>query len=638
MKKRPIKLNKKKLEKILEKSWEEIKDRYYHPLLKSKSSIAWNSKETTELDEREVPRNSNKSKIKLGSHEVSIAEDNLQQVSRYIDPKIAIDGLHIHEIGHYCIFPKDLATVLFLHQVAAASFGKPVGEKILNLYLDVVDDSENLLSSTRSLELSEFYRAVSLYFNDMINNADINQKGEILKNTKPNRLILAYYGYLGIKNGKDKTNVYIGDIPEEKLEKLKDIDFSVKQGQDWQMEYIHSTNLITFGGLIKDLLYTTNAEDCIIDNPFEIDKGFNLEEFTTDEINEALNKLIKEHGKIRYDAIKEHIKVILGDKFIDDFVKKTDKTKIHGIGIERSNIQLNNELIAYYSRLASVYGVSIAKKPLTIDVKEPYPERCSEFSLGDPVQRLNHFSSGGKILPAITKKFEDGYGMRQDKAFSIPDLFLIIDSSGSMDNPTNMSYAVLAGFILARNYAKNGKKVGLMNFSTDALLIEPTRDIDLINSGLCAYWGGGTVLNISKIKEYFLLITEKKLPTKETDGDYEKIIEKLSPEKKKLFQDKMLNITLDTKVQGLYNRIDNVLITDGGIANLPQLVDYMNSIAKYTRNIVFLINNIADYNRWKEQALKNTQIILINKKEDLLHLAIGLAKKVVREGSFRILK
>ena len=146
------------------------------------------------------------------------------------------------------------------------------------------------------------------------------------------------------------------------------------------------------------------------------------------------------------------------------------------------------------------------------------------------------------------------------------------------------------------------------------------------------------MLNISKIKEYFLLMTEKKLPTKETDGDYEKIIEKLSPEKKKLFQDKMLNITLDTKVQGLYNRIDNVLITDGGIANLPQLVDYMNSIAKYTRNIVFLINNIADYNRWKEQALKNTQIILINKKEDLLHLAIGLAKKVVREGSFRILK
>lgn len=602
--KKRLDLNKGELEKLLQESWDEILARYHHPLIRERPVLQWATEKEKAMDDAGFEREKNVSCILLSTHKTIIAEDTLQLVLKYIRPEVALRGLITHEIGHYCEFPRDLATFLFLEQVAISNFGKDIGKSVLGKYLDMVEDTENLRSSTRKDELSQFYQALSSYFRDSIAE---ESDGQLMARTKPNRLMLSYYQ----KILSQDFGLPLEDELKKKLEELKSVDFSS------QTEYGHSLSLIAFGNIFKSILFSNKGN-----NPFEFSGSIELEEFSNDQLQEALNKIAKNHSKLKYDEIKSHLKAVIGDKAQGIFRKNEHKLP----GMNDSLISFNDNEIEYYERMASINGVYIARKPLVVDIRDPYPERCSEFSFGDPIEKLNPFSSGGRVLPAITKKFEDGYGIRQDKKYSIPDAVIILDSSGSMTHPAYGSYAVLAGFILAMNYYKNGKKVGVMNFSTDIFAIEPTRDIDSVYSALCAYYGGGTVLNINKVKEYFLILSRSKEMDKQ-NGPRDKV-KGLSLKGKGIFNE-VIDSKLEKKVIEVYNRIDNFIISDGGIGNIAEMVGYLNSIAKYTRNTIFLIQNQQYYAELSNLNLPNTNIIDVQEKSDLVNLAIGKAKSII---------
>lgn len=611
-KKKRLDLNKEELEKLLQEAWNDILSRYHHPLIRERPKFQWTTKLEKAIDDKGIERERNLTYIEMGTHRTIVAEDTLQNVLPYISSEAALKGLLLHEMGHYCNYPKDLATLLFLGQAADTSLGKDLGKAVIAKYLDIVDDIDNLRSSTRKTELVELYRGLSLHFNNLIA-AETEKKDELMERTKPNRLVFAYYQHI---LGQD-WGIPLEDDLKQKLEDMKSIDFNS------QTDYSHSLSLIALGNVMKDIIKFSSKGN----NPLNVDGNVTLDKFSDEQFEEALNKIAKNHSKLKYDQIKVHLKKELGKRAYDLFENRENRNK--SPGYSRTFITFNDDDIEYYVRMAALSGVYIAKKPLTVDVKDPYPEKCSEFSVGDPISKLNIFSSGGKILPAITKKFDDGYGIRPDKKYSIPDAVIILDSSGSMAHPSQGSHAVLAGFILAMNYHKNGKKVGVMNFSSDLYALEPTRDIDAVYSTLCAYYGAGTTLNLKKVQEYFFLLSRNKLKKNESnDRDYSDMMKALLPGN----EGNTVNGNIEEKIIEIYDRIDNFIITDGGISNLKEMIGYVNVLSKYTRNTIFLINNNSYYNELVKLDIPNTHVIDVRHVSDLTKLAIGKAKKVFIEG------
>ena len=357
-----------------------------------------------------------------------------------------------------------------------------------------------------------------------------------------------------------------------------------------------------------------------------------LKDFSDEQIEDGLDKIIREWGKQRYEKIREFVEKELGKKF-DQPPEERKQQK--GIGLSSSSLQLYDEQIPYYKRLSRTYGLYIHRKPMIVDVTESFPQGSEKFRVGDKVRRMNPFSTGGRIYPGLTKKYKEKSGTKKDRQYKIPDLFIWLDSSGSMEHPNSGSKAITASFVLARNYWENGAKVGVANFSCDTAFLFPTRDLDLAYSMLCAYWGGGTVLNVDKIKEYVEKMAKggpagmPQMPYYTTEQDYEHLVARMPEQQQKEFLDKKMEVDVSKKVQDTYEKMDNVLITDGGIWNLEEVIGYLNGLAELTRNTVFLIDSWGQGEEWSQKSLPYTQIITVSKPEDLLGLSIGEAKKIV---------
>jgi uncharacterized protein with von Willebrand factor type A (vWA) domain len=103
----------------------------------------------------------------------------------------------------------------------------------------------------------------------------------------------------------------------------------------------------------------------------------------------------------------------------------------------------------------------------------------------------------------------------------------VIDSSGSMTDPERgVSYAVLGAFVIARNYLENGARVGVVNFSNENLNLFPTRG-DAVFDQLILYQGGGTHLDVKELEAYLRKLSSQPDLIVITDGGIENFEEVL---------------------------------------------------------------------------------------------------------------
>ncbi len=221
-----------------------------------------------------------------------------------------------------------------------------------------------------------------------------------------------------------------------------------------------------------------------------------LSEYTDDQLNSALDRVAQRHDVHEYRKAEEMIKRNRKD-FKNNYTPEEDNDKQAGTGGD-DEIQLNDKLVPYYARKAAGFGLYISKRHVK-GQEEDIPEQVI-FETGDDVTRINPYSSRG-ILPGITSRREltsEPKGRGYDDG--VADLFAFLDTSGSMRHPSLDSVAVLSMFILGRNYHANGSRIGLGNFSREMLLVPPTRELEEYYRAACAYWGGGTVLDVGRIK------------------------------------------------------------------------------------------------------------------------------------------
>jgi len=279
-------------------------------------------------------------------------------------------------------------------------------------------------------------------------------------------------------------------------------------------------------------------------------------------------------------------------------------------------------------------GVYVHQKPMIIDTTEGMPLGKQPYDTSSEVPRIDRWSTPF-VLPGITQIITDEPDPSFDLRHKIPDAMISLDTSGSMTHPENMSYATLFGFIIANSYHVNGAHIGIMNCSTKSALLLPTRNRTDIDEMLCAYWGGGTVYDVDRLKEFFEgLQSQHELKARgiagialSSDEDYKRAIMSLLPHERDRFERKEISVHI-RECDKVYQNLDHYLVTDGGIANLPEVIEYYNTIAQHTRSIVVVVGN-ESFAQEAKNALPNTQVIPVDKPEDLVGIAIHQARRLV---------
>ena len=241
----------------------------------------------------------------------------------------------------------------------------------------------------------------------------------------------------------------------------------------------------------------------------------------------------------------------------------------------------------FYMCLADKYRMRIRKREIRKD-GALYPFSHEQWSVSDPFYDIDIWNSMGKILPPLTVKWKKREGEGYTSQDRVPDCMIMIDSSGSMPNPSQtLSYAVLGASCAADAYLREGASVSVYNFSDapagNRKLIVDSRDRQEIYETICTYFGGGTALEINLLSG---MIGNKQL--------------------------------------------DIFLITDMEITNLEHLIKLFESL-KNIRVTAVYVGEKKGVERFQQAASKmqNVSVYGIEKPHDIMNIVLGQIKKYI---------
>jgi hypothetical protein len=177
---------------------------------------------------------------------------------------------------------------------------------------------------------------------------------------------------------------------------------------------------------------------------------------------------------------------------------------VAGIGSKRK------EWIRFWYR-AKVRGL------LRFDVRERIlagstPLSTQVWRLGDPIEELDVVQSLQAfpiLVPNLsTRRWLKTEMYGESESDSLPDLLLVIDSSGSMtwsmrNKTVSGPYhtALVSAFAAMDVALRKGSRVAAINFSDGTRICDWTRERSGVEKVLLAYQGGGTVAPIKKISD-----------------------------------------------------------------------------------------------------------------------------------------
>jgi hypothetical protein len=450
----------------------------------------------------------------------------------------ALLGVFHHELNHWSKHPYDAKTVILEDHSLGETPNKDI---IRNLYDDVVVNLD-LLVNKGLREVAQAYR-------------------ELPATIKTDRLLRAFY--------HEVTDMDFGEATleaplKERLMKLSEIDFLNTSRARIKV------NIRRFAEIVGDLIEEG------IPSPFIF---FSLRNFTPDEIKRAMGDIAKEINPQEYRKIAREV-----------------LNKLKEFGISPGGKPLLQDLerpdFSWYltrSRRYAVYIEEFSKR------ESLYPHELKDFELGDTIDTFSPIESYGKILPGLAKRYHleefEGHGK-----LSLPDALIMIDSSGSMRHPdTEISYAILGAFSIARNYLEHGSRVGVINFSDVNLELEPTRDRGKVYRMLKIYQGGGTTLDLGQLKRYL---------AKATNGIEE---------------------------------MDCILITDAGIDNILSVVDYLSKL-KGRVTVIWIKSDVKGHDTFekgykllKEGLPSSVTFAEIENEEDIPRIAVGKSFGIYEE-------
>lgn len=513
---------------------------------------------------------------------------NLAQSAKLTEER-SYEGVLSHEIGHYMVFPKNLATIFLAAKMIDDFFKKEGPEAtgfIFQTYADMASDTASVLEEQRTqaiLDVREGLQAT----NDQLNR---NVRG----------VMLAY-----LKHQAQRPHQLDGEL-KPFFERMLTIDFLNLNAEKMRQ------GIFTFGEIIVDMLkkYGGPGITLHVAGAGDSDVRKMLRKATPAEVKEALREISYKITRKEYEQIKEWLK--------ENNVGVPRAQGPKAIGTSEGELPVDQEVVEYYKQLSMMYPLIVTKKLLDTDTTARSWSQTKKWKPGDDPNLALPGSSGGRLLPGVTRSIKIAERPVRTTDYVVPHLLLVIDSSGSMPDPKQTkSYAVLGGYCGARSYHLHGSSIGVINFSGSSFYLPYTRDLDEALGAISAYQGGGTTVDIEMLK---------KMMGPEMAELYMRNPERDMRNLPKEVVRKAIELSMG-KMESAFSAesIDVIMFTDGGISNLNEVLELFREKAALNRASIILTHGfdqeLAD--------MKDERIAVhrIDDAKDIPNITIGEARK-----------
>ncbi len=415
---------------------------------------------------------------------------NLANTPLFKDDNEYIDYFHIislHEVSHYQIIPYDGLINAKLLRAAMMHVNQNFAPIIVNIFADLIIDTK-LFQKYPNLIKWEM----------IVTYKHLKSKGPISNLTK---FLFRTYEKMWNKDILDDELLKEMDSLAERVSKtiLKDFE----DESTWEKKVALVAKYLN--NLIQDT-FTLIGNRGILDKNKEKRKspGGAFLEVPKDVLEVMDNPLENKNS----DKLKEGNEDELRQKS-EEFAKDVPYSE-YGGPARQAGILIDGSALAAWYR-------GSAKNLIEIKIFEEkpggqlpvYPE---VWRIGDRIEELDIVQSllnSPVMIPNITTRkwaYREGTGHLVEK--QIPDLLIVLDSSGSMGwNYTSRSAsgkgpyhtALIAAFASLHFAARKGAKFSIINFSNRADVCQWTSDYKKAEKVLLRYQGGGTFLPIKQI-------------------------------------------------------------------------------------------------------------------------------------------
>ena len=412
---------------------------------------------------------------------------NLANAPLFVEDKNYVDyffAIILHEVSHYVIIPYDGLINAKLLKAAMRHVSQYFAPVVVNIFADLIIDRKLFFKNPQLIEwelkctfdnvynkyheelttFSKFlFRCYELLLGIHLMNKDFFEGVEALAN-KVVKIIQ--------KNFEDETKW------EEKVSKIANIlkqlinnTFNI-MGSKSKLENRKTKRRIKLNGDVEIMFPEEILE--VLDNPLE---------------NKNIDKIKKDNE----DDLR---------KKAEEFAKDVQYSEF-GAPASLAGILIDGNPLATWYRGHSRNLIEIKITQLKLEGSLPvYPE---VWRIGDPIENLDFIQSllvSPILIPNITtrkwtKKFNKGIYTEN----TLPDLLLVIDSSGSMNwnysskrDKGKYHTALIASFAALHFAARKGVKFSVINFSNKAEICDWTYDFHNAEQVLLRYQGGGTEL------------------------------------------------------------------------------------------------------------------------------------------------
>ena len=395
--------------------------------------------------------------------------------------------ISLHEVSHYQIIPYDGLTHAKLLRAAMVHVNQNYAPIVVNIFADLIIDTKLYQKYPVLIEweMAETYK-------------HITSKGSISNFSK---FLFRTYEKIWNKN-------VIGDETLKQMDSLADRVSKIIL-KDFENESTWEKKVSQIARSLKTLIqdtFTLIGTGGVLDKNKEKRKspGGAFLEVPKDVLEIMDNPLENKNA----DKLKESNEDELRQKS-EDFAKDIPYSEFGGPARQAGILIDGSDLATWYR--------GIAKNLIEIRIfqEKPggqlpiYPEI---WRIGDRLEELDIVQSllnSPVIIPNITTRkwaYKEGPGHLVEK--QIPDLLIVLDSSGSMgwnyittSNRGKGPYhtALVAAFASLHYAASKGAKFSIINFSNKAEVCQWTSDYRKAENILLRYQGGGTSLPIKEI-------------------------------------------------------------------------------------------------------------------------------------------
>lgn len=421
---------------------------------------------------------------------------NLAQTPLFTEDKEYLDyyyAICLHEISHYQLIPYDGLINAKLLKAAMKYVNQHFAPIVVNVFSDLLIDTKlnKKFSNLISWELRKTYQHI------------INKNGNKLSNFS-NFLFLAYENLMNVEILKDDSPSEVKNVAKRVSNVvLKNFEDETKWEEKVAKVAYHLKSLINDTFSLVGSGYQQKSGKVKRKSP---DKGKSEIEFPEDILEIMDNPLEnKNSDKLRRDN-EDDLK-----QKAEEFAKSTPYSEFGAPAGQAGILIDGNPLATWYRGLAqNLIEIKIYEER-PIGNLPVYPE---VWRIGEPIEELDLVQTiltSPIIIPNITtKKWSKKESSGQLKEKQIPDLLIVIDSSGSMNwNYTSMiksgkgpyHTALIAAFASLQYAASKGAKFSIINFSNRADICQWTSNYQEAEKTLLRYQGGGTVLPIKEIAQ-----------------------------------------------------------------------------------------------------------------------------------------